>query len=84
MSDSETRAAAADERAREIMSQATKSRDAASSEAVRIVDSAKSEASAIISSLTCFPRGMRRERDCTTDWRAAITCTSRCWLTAAW
>jgi cell division septum initiation protein DivIVA len=49
VTDSETRAAAADERARDIMAQATKSRDAASGEAARIVDSAKTEVSAIIS-----------------------------------
>ncbi|MGH3459209.1 DivIVA domain-containing protein [Aeromicrobium sp.] len=47
--DAETRAAAADERARDLMSQATKSRDSASAEAARIVDSAKTEASAIVS-----------------------------------
>ena len=47
--DAETRAKAADDRARDIMEQAAKARDAASAEAARLLDSAKAEASQLVS-----------------------------------
>ncbi|NRQ50095.1 hypothetical protein [Aeromicrobium stalagmiti] len=47
--DAETRASAADDRARDIMAQATKARDAASADAARLLDNAKTEASQLVS-----------------------------------
>ncbi|AXT85551.1 hypothetical protein C6I20_10345 [Aeromicrobium sp. A1-2] len=48
--DSEARAKSADDRARDIMAQAAKARDAASAEAARLLDNAKGEASQLVTS----------------------------------
>jgi hypothetical protein len=48
--DAETRAKAADDRARDIMAQAAKARDAASVDAARLLDNARTEAAQLVSS----------------------------------
>ncbi|MET0766968.1 MAG: hypothetical protein ABWY50_04930, partial [Aeromicrobium sp.] len=48
--DAETRAKAAEERARDIMAQAAKARDAASADTTRLLENAKTEAAQLISS----------------------------------
>ena len=49
VADAESRAAAADERARSIMTQATKAREVAAAEAARLLEGAKAEASTLVS-----------------------------------
>ncbi|MCW2830886.1 MAG: hypothetical protein JWP31_1578 [Aeromicrobium sp.] len=48
--DAETRATVADDRARDIMAQAAKARDAATAEATRLLDNARTEAARLVSS----------------------------------
>jgi hypothetical protein len=57
--DAETRAHAADERARDIMAQAAKARDAASAEAARLLENAKTEASQQVSSANAEAQKIR-------------------------
>ncbi len=57
--DAETRAAAADDRARDIMAQAAKARDAASAEASRLLDNAKTDASQQVSSANAEAQKIR-------------------------
>jgi cell division septum initiation protein DivIVA len=57
--DAETRAKAADERARDIMAQAAKARDAASAEAARLLDNAKAEASQLVSGASAEAQHIR-------------------------
>lgn len=57
--DAETRAKAADERARDIMAQATKARGAAATEATRLLDNAKLEAQQLLSGATAEAQKIR-------------------------
>ena len=57
--DAETRASAADDRARDIMAQAAKARDAASAEASRLLDNAKNDASQQVSSANAEAQKIR-------------------------
>lgn len=57
--DAETRAKAADERARDIMAQATKAREAATAEAARLLDNAKTEAQQLLSGATAEAQKIR-------------------------
>lgn len=57
--DAETRANAADERARDIMAQAVKARESATAEAARLLDNAKTEAQQLVSGATAEAQKIR-------------------------
>lgn len=57
--DAETRAKAADERARDIMAQASKARDAATADAARLLDNARTEAAQLVASATAEAEKIR-------------------------
>lgn len=59
--DAETRAKAADERARDIMAQATKARDAASVDTTRLLENAKTEAAQILTGANAEAQKIRVE-----------------------
>ncbi|MEJ7635139.1 hypothetical protein [Aeromicrobium sp.] len=57
--DAETRAKAADDRARDIMAQAVKARDAANADAARLLDNAKTEATQLVSGASAEAQHIR-------------------------